>query len=80
MKDHDNCKGCYITDRSHCNVYVYNVYGDCPCTNCLVKVTCDDGTCQKLTNAIIIIIEYGKRKSYAYDEVLKLLRGNNENG
>ena len=37
----DYCKGCAVFI---CFYRMYNAEkGDCPCTNCLVKVVCDDG-------------------------------------
>ncbi len=38
------CKGCDSysrLSRYHCSFAVDNKEGDCPCTNCLVKVPCD---------------------------------------
>ena len=38
------CKGCDSyspTSRYFCSFTEYNEEGDCPCTNCLVKVPCD---------------------------------------
>jgi hypothetical protein len=40
MSDEDYCEGCAINEI--CNE---ENYGDCPCTNCLVKMMCDDEGC-----------------------------------
>jgi hypothetical protein len=44
MSDEDYCEGCVIKPR--CN-YKEDNNGDCPCTNCLVKVMCKDDGCNK---------------------------------
>ena len=36
----DYCKGCPV---ELCFYIHLNTKGDCPCTNCLVKVVCNDG-------------------------------------
>lgn len=37
-----NCKGCQMhVGNQFCRFLAYNMDGECPCTNCLVKVTCD---------------------------------------
>ncbi len=43
--DNNNCKGCFSLDRKmllNCsfNSKNMNIDGECPCTNCLVKVIC----------------------------------------
>ncbi len=34
------CKGCLVVD--YCNYVKYNRNGVCPCTNCLIKMVCED--------------------------------------
>ncbi len=34
----DNCHGCFLRELLTCKIY--NTNGSCPCTNCLVKMTC----------------------------------------
>jgi len=36
----DYCKGCFVVD--YCNYPEYNKNGVCPCTNCLIKMVCND--------------------------------------
>lgn len=40
-KMNENCKGCH--SRPNCIHTALNKYGMCPCSNCLVKVTCTHG-------------------------------------
>jgi hypothetical protein len=47
----NNCKGCLIdTTRTFmdedgtCDTYKFNYDGECPCTECIVKVMCE-GSC-----------------------------------
>lgn len=52
-----HCFGCvgyhhrpnFTKDDPSCHLYLFNQYGMCPCTNCVVKVICDND-CQKLKN------------------------------
>lgn len=46
-----NCHGCVTFVDSECKADVFNDHGRCPCTNCLVKVSCcingDDDACDE---------------------------------
>lgn len=61
----ENCNGCKSFETqlyykgyliTMCILYQENYRGECPCTNCVVKVICDkenSNLCQKLRNFIL---------------------------
>jgi len=42
-----SCKGCRLIQKdNYCIIIDYNTHNDCPCVECLVKVTCkQQGQC-----------------------------------
>jgi hypothetical protein len=46
------CKGCFTIS---CNFYGYNHTGDCPCTDCVIKMMCNT-PCDDFTHFRLAII------------------------
>jgi len=48
LKEFKRCKGCRLIENrtGYCVIIDYNTIDDCPCGNCLVKITCmQQNTC-----------------------------------
>lgn len=70
QKFREECKGCYIyesikkSDGSQARCIIRELEFQCPCWNCLVKVTCDhyEGECPDMDRIKEYIIDWHKNK------------------
>lgn len=40
MNRNEYCDGCLSYDDEKCPLFYFNDYGECPCTNCILKMIC----------------------------------------
>lgn len=72
MENNKHCKGCRVPPpyplKNTCYVHKYNDNADCPCSACIVKVTCEEGDCN-------VFNEYVKKitgiKKTSTDELIR---------
>lgn len=68
----NNCVGC-ISNGKACIIQNHNLIRDCPCSECIVKVTCDywENVCDKyqsfLSTIKSTIDDYGKERYFIKD-------------
>ncbi len=64
-KTSEYCKGCSSKDGNHCKLSRSNKHGECPCSECLVKVTCNTGCRDYFEFDTETLKEYSYRRKQA---------------